>query len=343
MTERPRRVLAFAALLAGVPLALLLASALGAVPLSPLGVLRALLAWGTHLGPADGGLGETGAMILWSVRLPRVLLAALVGGGLAVVGAALQSVFRNPLADAGLLGVGPGAAFGAVLAIHLGWSASVFLALPAAAFAGAMLATAAVYLLAHIAGRPTLAGLLLTGVAVGSLATAGLSIVLVATDEYRVKTVLFWLAGGLEGRTWPHVQSAAVLIGAGMMALVALSRVLDVLSLGEIEAASLGLRVRLARLVILGLSAIVAGAATSTAGSVPFIGLIAPHALRPIVGPRGRHLLPATFLAGALIVVLADLATRTLSLRMDLPLGSLTTLVGAPYFLLALRGNRGRP
>jgi iron complex transport system permease protein len=184
---------------------------------------------------------------------------------------------------------------------------------------------------------------LLTGVAVGSLATAGLSIVLVATDEYRVKTVLFWLAGGLEGRTWPHVQSAAVLIGAGMMALVALSRVLDVLSLGEIEAASLGLRVRLARLVILGLSAIVAGAATSTAGSVPFIGLIAPHALRPIVGPRGRHLLPATFLAGALIVVLADLATRTLSLRMDLPLGSLTTLVGAPYFLLALRGNRGRP
>ena len=342
MTERRRRVLAFAALLAVLLMAMLAAVALGAVPLSFAGVVRALVASCTGLGSADGGLGETGWTILWSVRLPRVLLAALVGGGLAVVGAALQSVFRNPLADAGLLGVGPGAAFGAVLAIHLGWSASVFLALPAAAFAGAMAATAAVYLLAHLAGRPTLSGLLLTGIAVGAIATAGLSIVLVATDEYRVKAVLFWLAGGLEGRSWPHVQSAAVLIGTGVLALVTLSRVLDVLSLGETEAASLGLRVRLARLGVLGLAAVVAGAATSAAGSVPFVGLIAPHALRPIVGPRGRHLLPATFLAGGLIVVLADLAARTLSLRIDLPLGSLTTLIGAPYFLLALRGNRGR-
>ena len=342
MTERRSRAWPLAALVLALPAALLLACTLGAVPLAPTGVLRALFAGATGLGAPDGGLGETGQMILWSVRLPRVLLAALVGGGLAVVGAALQSIFRNPMADAGLLGVGPGAAFGAVLAVHLGWAAQLFLALPVSAFAGAMIATLAVYGLSRVAGRPTLSGLLLTGLAVSALASAGTSILLVATDEYRVKTVLFWLAGGLEGRGWPHVQSGAAFILLGVLALIALSRVLDVLSLGETEAAALGLPVALARLGVLALAALVAGAATAVAGSVPFVGLIAAHALRPLVGPRGRHLLPATFLAGALLVVLADLAARTVNLRVDLPLGSLTSVVGAPYFLLALRGSGDR-
>jgi iron complex transport system permease protein len=342
MTESRVRLMTLATLAIAVPAAIVVACAIGAIPLSPSGTLRALVAWATGIGPPDGGLGEAGRTILVSVRLPRVLLAALVGGGLAVVGAALQAVFRNPLADSGLLGVGPGAALGAVLAVHLGWSARAFLALPLAAFAGAMCATLAVALLAHAAGRPTLARLLLTGIAISALASAGISILLVATDEYRVKVVLFWLAGGLEGRSWSHVQSSAGFILSGTLALIAFSRPLDVLSLGETEAASLGLRVELTRFGILSLAAVVAGAATAVAGSVPFVGLIAPHALRPLVGPRGRHLLPAAFLAGALVVVLADLAARTVSLRVDLPLGSLTTILGAPYFLLALRGNEGR-
>ncbi len=342
MAEERRRAATLLVLGLALPAAMLAACAIGAVPLSPRGVLRALLGGLTGLGPSDGHLGQTGAAILWTLRLPRVLLAASVGGGLAVVGAALQSVFRNPMADAGLLGVGPGAALGAVLAVYLGWSAQVTMAVPLAALAGAMLATLALYLLSHVAGRPTLTGLLLTGLAVAALASAGTSILLVATDEYRVKVVLFWLAGGLEGRSWPHVQSGALLILLGVASLIALSRALDVLSLGETEAASLGLPLGLTRFGILGLAAVVAGAATAVAGSVPFVGLIAPHALRPLVGPRGRHLLPAAFLAGALLVVLADLAARTLSLRVDLPLGSLTTLIGAPYFLLALRGSEGR-
>jgi iron complex transport system permease protein len=342
MTEPGRRRVALAFLLLALPMAMLLACGMGAVSLAPSAVARSLFAALTGLGPADGGLGETGYTILWAVRLPRVLLAVLVGGGLAVVGAALQSVFRNPMADAGLLGIGPGAAFGAVLAIHLGWAAQVFLALPLSAFMGAILATVAVHLLSQIASRPTVTGLLLTGLAVSALASAGTSILLVATDEYRVRVVLFWLAGGLEGRGWPHVQSAALLILCGALALLALSRALDVLSLGETEAASLGQHVRLTRFGVLALAAVVAGAATSVAGSVPFVGLIAPHALRPMVGPRGRHLLPATFLAGALLVVLADLAARTVDLHIDLPLGSLTSIVGAPYFLLALRGSRER-
>jgi len=164
----------------------------------------------------------------------------------------------------------------------------------------------------------------------------------VATEEFRVKTVLFWLAGGLEGRGWTHVQAGGSLIALGVVLLALLARPLDLLSLGEDEAAALGLPVHATRLGLLALGALVAGAATSVAGSVPFVGLMAPHALRRLVGPLGRHLLPASFLAGALLVVLADVASRTLSPSMDLPLGSLTAFVGAPYFLFAIRSSEGR-
>ena len=341
MTDGGRRRLVLVALAAALALAMAAAVAFGSVSL-PLGSVASSLASGMGLPRWGAPLDAPGEAILWSVRLPRVLLAVLVGGGLAVVGAALQSVFRNPMADSGLLGVGAGAALGAVVAVRLGWSAHVFLALPLAAFVGAMAAILLVYLLAHAGGRPSLHGLLLTGIAVSALASAGTSLLLVATEEFRVKTVLFWLAGGLEGRSWPHVQLGAGFILAGVVLLALLSRPLDLLSLGEDEAASLGLPVHATRLTIFALTALVAGAATSVAGAVPFVGLMAPHALRPRVGPLGRHLLPASFLGGALLVVVADLGARTLSERLDLPLGSLTAFVGAPYFLLALRANEGR-
>jgi iron complex transport system permease protein len=337
--ERSRLVVP--ALAVALVAALLAATALGSVPLPFRGVVGALLA---KLGlPGDASsLGATGETILFTVRLPRVLLAALVGGGLAVVGAVLQAVFRNPLADAGLLGVGSGAALGAVLAVHLGLASAVFFALPLAAFAGAMTAVLCVYFIAGASGRAGLHGLLLTGIAVSSLAAAMTSVMLVATEEFRVKTVLFWLAGGLEGRGWTHVQAGAAFVLAGAALLMLLSRPIDVLSLGEEEAASLGLPVRATRLGLLGLASLVAGACTAVAGAVPFVGLMAPHALRPLVGPRSLRLLPAAFLGGALLVVFADLGARALSARFELPLGALTAFVGAPYFLVALRANEGR-
>jgi iron complex transport system permease protein len=340
VTDRGRRRAAFFALGAALPLALLCAAAAGSVPL-PAADLLGSIAAAAGLRPSSP-LAPTGETILWTVRLPRVLLAAFVGGGLAVVGATLQSVFRNPMADAGLLGVGSGAALGAVLAVRLGWTADLFLALPLAAFAGALAATLAVYALAHAGGRASLHGLLLTGLAVSALASAGTSVLLVATEEFRVKTVLFWLAGGLEGRGWTHLHAGGWLIAAGVALLVLLARPLDLLSLGEEEAGALGLPVHLTRLALLALAALVAGAATSVAGSVPFVGLMAPHALRRVVGPLARHLLPASFLAGAFLVVIADVGSRTLSPSVDLPLGSLTAVVGAPYFLFALRGGEGR-
>jgi len=323
----------------GLLLAILIATSAGSVPLPPAGVVASLLrAAGLDVG---GGLPASSETILWTVRLPRVLLAAVIGGGLAVVGATLQSVFRNPLADSGLLGVGAGAALGAVAAVRLGWSGS-FLALPMAAFVGAMAAVLVLYALSQGLGGGTVYGLLLTGIAVSAVAGAGTSMLLVATEEYRVKTVLFWLAGGLEGRGWAHLGISGAVIGVGCLGLLALSRILDVLSLGDEEAAALGLRVHASRLLLLGLAALVAGASTSAAGAVPFVGLVAPHALRPIAGSLGRRLLPAAFLGGALLVVLADLAARVLSDRIDFPLGSLTAFVGAPYFLFALRGAVAR-
>jgi iron complex transport system permease protein len=337
-----RRRSVFLALVVLLPIAILVATAVGSVALPTRGVVASIAAALGWRGAEPSGLGPAGEAILWTVRLPRVLLAAIIGGGLAVVGATLQSVFRNPMADAGLLGVGSGAALGALVAVRTGLAERVFLALPLAAFAGAAAAVLAVYILAHASGRPTLHGLLLTGLAVSALGAAGTSILLVATDEFRVKTVLFWMAGGLEGRSWAHVKVAAAFVLAGVALLIALARPLDVLSLGEEEAAALGLPVHAARLTILALTALVAGASTAVAGSVPFVGLVAPHALRPVVGPLGRHLMPAAFLAGAVLVVIADLAARTLSDRLDLPLGSLTAIVGAPYFLLALRSSEGR-
>jgi iron complex transport system permease protein len=333
LTATPARVTAaLAAVLAAAMVAALCA---GSVALPPAGVVQSLLG-------APSSLSAPQETILWVLRLPRVVLAALVGGGLAVVGAALQAVFRNPMADAGLLGVGSGAALGAVLAVKLGWASEVFLALPLSAFAGALLAVLAVYTLAHAFGRPSLHGLLLTGLAVSALAGAGTAVLLVATEEFRVKAVLFWLAGGLEGRGWPHVALAAGLVLGGCGALVAGARALDLLALGSDEAAALGLRVHGARLGVLAVASLVAGAATAAAGSVPFVGLVAPHALRPLVGAVARRLLPASFLGGAALVVVADMAARSVSDRYDLPLGSVTALVGAPYFLLALRGAEGR-
>jgi iron complex transport system permease protein len=339
VTSRP--ALAFGALIAALPLALVAGVLAGSVPLPPLASLSAIAA---EIGlPAFGPpLEPVAETILLTVRLPRVLLAALVGGGLAVVGAALQAVFRNPMADSGLLGVGAGAALGALVAVRAGWASQTFLALPLCAFLGALGAIVAVYALAHAGGRPTLHGLLLTGLAVSALAGAGTSVLLVATEEFRVKTVLFWLAGGLEGRSWTHLELGAGFVLGGTALLLLLARPLDLLSLGEDEAGALGLRVHAARLAILASAALVAGAATAVAGSVPFVGLVAPHALRPLVGALGRRLLPAAFLGGAILVVVADVAARTASDRLELPLGALTALVGAPYFLLALRGSQAR-
>ena len=305
--------------------------------------MLALLAKAGLPGGDASALGPTGEAILFSVRLPRVLLAALVGGGLAVVGAVLQAVFRNPLADAGLLGIGSGAALGAVLAVNLGLSTAVFFALPLAAFAGAMAAMLAVYLIAGASGRTGLAGLLLTGIAVSALAGAGTSVLLVATEEFRVKTVLFWLAGGLDGRGWTHVQAGAAFVLTGVALLGWLGRPFDVLSLGEEEAASLGLPVRATRLAVCWASppswpepALQWPDRCPSSASWPRTPCV------PSWVPSVATSCPRPSWAGRFWSCSRTSCARTLSARLELPLGALTALLGAPYFLVALRANEGR-
>jgi iron complex transport system permease protein len=287
-------------------------------------------------------MDEAQRIILTEVRIPRVLLAAVVGGCLAVVGAILQNLFQNPMADASLLGVGSGAALGAVVAVSRGWSYETFFALPMAAFAGAVIAIALVYVVAHAAGEPSLSSLLLTGLAVSAFLSGLTSILLIAAEEFRVRAVFFWLAGGLEGRGYTHLLSAASIALPAAALVWLLSRPLDALSLGDQDARAIGVSVHRFRLLFLGLAALISGAITAVAGAVPFVGLMAPHALRSIVGNRASTLLPAAFLAGASLVVAADAVARGLSDRYDLPLGALTSLLGAPYFLVVLRREAGR-
>ena len=322
-------------LVVGLAASIALALCLGAVRYTPLEVVtEGLRGLGLAASPA---MDEARAIILGEIRLPRVALAALLGGALALTGVLLQTVFQNPMADASLLGVGSGAALGAVIAVKLGWSFDVFLALPAAAFVGALGAALVVYLVAENMRSSSLTSLILTGLAVSAFLSGVTSIVLIASEEFRVRAVFFWLAGGLEGRGFIHLGIASAIVIPACLAAAALHRPLDLLLLGDTEARALGLNVPRMRLVLLALAALLSGATTSIAGSVPFVGLMAPHAMRGLVGPRASRLLPAAFLAGAILVVLSDLAARAISDRYDLPLGAITSLSGAPYLIHILR------
>ncbi len=329
----PTRVTLVLAL--GLLLSMVGALCLGAVRYTPLEILtEGARAVGLI---SHSSLDEAHTVILGQIRLPRVLLAALIGGALALTGAVLQTVFQNPMADASLLGVGSGAALGAVIAVKLGWSFDVFLALPSAAFVGALGAALIVYAVAEGTRSSSLTSLILTGLAVSAFLSGITSIVLIASEEFRVRAVFFWMAGGLEGRGFVHLGIASALILPACLAAAFLHRPLDLLLLGETEARALGLNVTGMRLLLLALAALLSGATTSIAGSVPFVGLMAPHFMRGFVGPRSSRLLPAAFLAGAILVVLSDLGARAISDRYDLPLGAITSLFGAPYLIHILR------
>lgn len=276
---------------------------------------------------------EFAATILWQIRLPRLLVAVLVGAALAGSGLVMQAYFRNSLASPGLLGVSAGGAAGAVLAIAFGGVAYSLFTVPVMAVAGAFVATGAVIGLAR-RGAGT-ERLLLAGVALNALLGSVTSYVLSAqTVTYdRTAQILFWLLGGLEDRTWEHVWMATpILVCAGL--LLPLGRPMDLLSLGEREAQSLGVDVRRLRRGLLLLSTVLTALATAVAGTVGFVGLIVPHILRLLVGPEHRRLVPLTLVAGAAFLVGCDLLGRATG---GLRLGVVTSLVGAPYFLWLLR------
>jgi iron complex transport system permease protein len=292
------------------------------------------------VGAAGFGLPPHAAqLILVEIRLPRTLLAILVGGGLGLTGAALQGYLRNPLAEPGVIGIASGAGLGAVLAIHTGASAAIALALPFGGLVGAALAMLAVLMMAGPRGGGL--SLILAGVAVSSLASALISGVLALTrNPFASVEIVFWLLGSLADRSLVHVWLAAPFIIAGSALLLAEGRRLDALTLGEDVAANLGVAPARLRVRVIAGSTLIVGAATAVAGIIGFVGLVVPHLLRRHVAHVPSRLLPASLLGGAALLLAADLALR-ITPSGDLRLGVVTALLGTPFFLwLVLRTRR---
>jgi iron complex transport system permease protein len=305
--------------------ACVLALAVGATPVP----LHALLA-------ALGSPDAPSAAIVRDIRLPRVLLAFTVGGCLGVTGASLQALIRNPLADPYLLGISGGAGVAAVLAIALGLNGSW--GIPLAAFVGGLGAVALVYRLSTVAGRrldPHV--LVLAGVVVSAFTGAVISAVLTLSTAEQLRNVFLWLLGGFSGASWRTLAVFSAYAGLPLLALFAAARSLDLLSLGTEPAQSLGLDAGRSRRLVYVAASLLTAASVAVCGVVGFVGLVAPHALRGLLGPGHRRLLPAVFLGSGGFLVLADAVARTVVRPIELPVGVVTALVGVPLFAVLLR------
>ncbi len=279
--------------------------------------------------------------IIWQIRVPRVLMAAVIGAALGVAGVALQGLVRNPLADPYVLGVSSGAALGAVIVIGAGWSALAGVGVSTAAFVGAVLTLVAVYLLAQRGGQLSDTRLVLAGVALAYLATAGTSLVQLRSDPNLVKGILFWLMGSVSGATWAQLGLPTLAILACTAWLFLQARGLNALALGDDEAAALGVDVHRLRIGLLVVASLLTALAVSVAGGIGFVGLMGPYAVRLVVGSDYRRVLPTSMLAGALFLVLVDLATRTVDRPNEYPITVFTAAIGAPFFLWLMR-RQGR-
>lgn len=285
-------------------------------------------------------------LILLSIRLPRIVLASIVGALLAAAGTVMQGLFRNPLADPGLVGVSAGAGLAAAAAIVIGdrilpvAAMASPLLLPIAAFLGALATTALLYRVATWQGRTSIATMLLAGLALGALAGAGTGLLIFLADDRQLRDITFWMLGSLAGATLPKIFAVAPVLIVFLLCSEAVAQGLDLLVLGENEAFHMGIGVeRLKRLLIV-LVAAAAGAAVSVSGVIGFVGIIVPHLLRLVIGPGHRLLLPASACLGAILLVAADTLARTVAAPAELPIGIVTALIGAPFFLFLLLKQR---
>lgn len=344
--RRQRRSRAAIGLFAAVLLATFVMSVgRGAVDIPPGDVLAILLnAVGLDTGAELSPASET---VLLAIRLPRACLAVLVGAGLAVAGASLQGLFRNPLADPALIGVSSGAALAAVSVIVLGGGTVAMLplalrgfALPLVAFAGGLLVTLTVYRIAGRDGRTDVATMLLAGVALNAMTSAGIGLLIFLSDEQQLRDLNFWMLGGLGGVTWTKMLPALPLFIVAIAALSLFARHLNALLLGETEALHLGFDVERTKRWIVVFAALATGAAVSLTGVIGFVGLVVPHLVRILLGPDHRIVLPVSILLGASLMLVADLAARFVVLPAELPIGIVTAGVGGPFFLWLLMRRR---
>ena len=317
-------------------LAALLSLGVGAVTIPAERVLQILGSTAVEQDPS------TDATIVWDLRLPRILLAGLIGGGLGAAGAGYQGLFRNPLVDPFIIGTSSGAALGATLAIVAGLRESVLGmgAVSTAALLGALSAVAVAYSIASIGGRVSIPSLLLAGVALSSFIGALVSLLIYWSHE-KVITILGWLMGSLSGRGWSVLGTTTPMVLAGAFVLWLQSRALDSLAFGEETAASLGLRLGRLRVIVVVAASLATAAGVAAGGIIGFVGLVSPHVARLLVGARHAILIPASALLGAFLLVLADDLARTIAAPNELPIGVMTALLGSPFFL-ALLNTQGR-
>lgn len=342
LPRRPRAgvIVTFTAVPIALVVAITVAAGSGQLDLPAAEVLGSVLRrLGMEFGAVPSHPG--GEATLWNIRFPRVALAVLVGAALACAGALMQGVFGNPLAEPGIAGVSAGAAVGACLAIVLG--ASVFGAWTVTAFAilGGLGSVTLVYLLSRSNGRTEVVTLILTGVAVNAIAGAAIAFLTFLGDSQAREQIIFWQLGSLNGTRWPYVAVAAPIILIALALAVRECRQLDLLALGERGARHVGVDVDRLRIRCIALVAVMTAAAVAFCGIIAFVGLVVPHLVRMMLGPRHAVLIPASALGGALLMVVADLFARTAVAYADLPIGMLTALVGGPFFLyLILRTRR---
>ena len=315
--------------------AILLSIAVGSVFISPADVWRVLLGQATN---------ETFKTILWNIRLPRTVLIALVGAALAGSGASYQGLFRNPLADPYLIGVASGAGLGAVLAMSIQWPYSLLglISVPAAAFVASLLTVALVYLFARTSGGnvPT-TNLILAGVAVSSF-TGSLTSFLMLRSTGELRRAISWLLGGVSLVSWPAILALLPYLAIGLTVLILSGHALNLLQFGDDQATQLGLDTRRAKITIILAASLVTAAAVSFAGIIGFLGLIIPHVVRLFWGADYRRLIPLSILGGASALLLADVLARIVLAPQELPVGIVTALAGAPFFLWVLRRAKGQ-
>ncbi len=314
---------------------LLLSVMVGSVPIKPQEAIRALV--------KGGAADDAVATIVRKIRLPRALLAGIVGACLSLAGLGFQAISRNPLADPSILGVSSGASFGLMVAMLLGVAGPT--SNPAVttlfAFVGALLAALLVYAIARVDGRLPMATLLLSGVIVGLFFTSCVMLATVLLAAAELQGVVLWLMGNLGPASTGSLGVLAVVLGIGVAALLREAPRLNVLALGEEQALQLGVEAERVKRVVFVAASLITGAAISAAGSIGFVGLIVPHAARLLLGPDNRNLVPMSVLLGAAFLILADLGARTVAVATELPVGVITSFCGAPLFVYLLRRRRG--
>lgn len=327
------------AVIAGFLLVLLIANlGIGAVQIPPGDVIAILIGrLGLDMGAAYSPQHDS---VLWNIRLPRVLLGILVGGALGMAGASLQGIFRNPLADPGIIGVSSGAALGAIASIVIGFTFLGTFNLAVAAFIGGLIACGIVYSAGRLHGRTDAVTLILAGVAVNATAGAVISVFMFVADDDQLRSIVFWTLGSLGGATWAVIGPIAPLIIAGVLVMPLWARSLNLMTLGDREAGHVGVSTERIRLGVIVVAALITGAAVAVAGIIGFVGLVVPHVIRLTVGPDHRMLLPLSALGGATLMLLSDLIARNAAIPAEIPIGAITALAGGPFFLWLVNRTR---